>query len=70
MVNLTAMGRMPMDELIPVGPLNFGVKLPEGVRGRGVKMLVSGKTAAASVANGWARVEIASVLDHEVLVIE
>jgi hypothetical protein len=33
-------------------------------------MLVSGKTAAASVANGWARVEIASVLDHEVLVIE
>jgi len=69
-VNLTAMGRMPVDELIPVGPLKFGVKLPEGVRGRGVKMLVSGKTAVASVANGWARVEIASVLDHEVLVIE
>jgi hypothetical protein len=69
-VNLTAMGRMPVDELIPVGPFKFGVKLPEGVRGRGVKMLVSGKTMAASVANRWARVEIPSVLDHEVLVIE
>ena len=69
-VNLTAMGRMPVDELIPVGPLRFGVKLPEGVRGRSVKMLVAGKTGAATVANGWARVEIASVLDHEVLVIE
>jgi hypothetical protein len=61
---------MPVDELIAVGPLKFGVRLPEGVRGRGVKMLVSGKTVSATVANGWARVEIPSVLDHEVLVIE
>ena len=69
-VNLTATGRMPVDELIPVGPLKFGVKLPAGVRGRSVKFLVSGKTATTTVANGWARVQIPSVLDHEVLVIE
>ena len=68
-VNLTATGRMPVDESIPVGPLRFAVKLPGDVRSRAVKMLVSGRTASATVSNGWARLEIPSVLDHEVLVI-
>jgi hypothetical protein len=69
-VNLTATGRMPIDELIPVGPLKFSVRLPKGVSGRGVKMLVSNRTIRGNVVNGWATVDIASVLDHEVLVIE
>jgi hypothetical protein len=33
-------------------------------------MLVSGKSATPILLNGWARVAIPSVLDHEVLVIE
>jgi hypothetical protein len=33
-------------------------------------MLVSGRSVAPAIAGGWARAEIASVLDHEVLVIE
>ncbi|MGH9664891.1 MAG: Tat pathway signal protein, partial [Bryobacteraceae bacterium] len=70
LVNLTAAGRMPMDELISVGPLKISLRLPEGVRGKSVKMLVTGGTAAPTVENGWARVELPSVLDHEVLVIE
>jgi hypothetical protein len=70
LVNLTATGRMPVDELIPVGPLRLGVKLPAGVRARGATMLVGGHKAALAIANGWARVTIPSVLDHEVLVLE
>lgn len=71
-VNLTATGRMPItdDDLIPSGPLKFGVRLPAGVRGRSVRLLVVGKSAAPVLANGWAQVAIPSVLDHEVLVIE
>jgi hypothetical protein len=71
-VNLTATGRMPVtdDDLIPSGPLKFGVQLPAGVHGRTVRMLVANKTIKPVLASGWARVEIPSVLDHEVLVIE
>ena len=71
-VNLTATGRMPVtdDDLVPAGPLKFGVRLPAGVRGRSARMLVAGKTLTPVVANGWARVVIPSVLDHEVLVFE
>jgi hypothetical protein len=72
LVNLTATGRMPVadDDLVPVGPLKFGVRLPRGVQGRTVRMLVSGRAAVPVLANGWARITIPSVLDHEVLVIE
>jgi hypothetical protein len=33
-------------------------------------MLVAGRTASHELANGWARITIPSLLDHEVLVIE
>lgn len=69
-VNLTATGRTPIDELIPVGPLAVGVRLPDGVRGESVTRLVAGSTGPCAVKNGWANIEISSVLDHEVLVIE
>ncbi|HWE49159.1 MAG TPA: alpha-amylase family protein [Bryobacteraceae bacterium] len=69
-VNLTATGRMPIDELISVGPLEVNIRLPRGVRGASVKMLVSGARASAGHANGAAQITIPSVLDHEVLVIE
>ena len=69
-VNLTATGRMPIDELIPVGPLRIHVRLQSGVRGTIARMLVSGHSSTPSVDREWASVEIASVLDHEVLVIE
>ena len=71
-VNLTATGRMPVtdDDLIPAGPLKMGVRLPAGVHGRSVRMLVANKPLTSTVAAGWARVVVPSVLDHEVLVIE
>jgi hypothetical protein len=69
-VNLTVTGRTPIDELIPSGIVKIGVRLPSGVAGRSVRMLVAGKSLSPKVAGGWINVEVPSVLDHEVLVIE
>ena len=71
LVNLTSAGtwRQPVHELIPVGPLHVRIKLPADVRGKSLRLLVSGRKAAASVTHGWSRVEIKSVLDHELVVL-
>ena len=69
-VNLTVTGRTPIDELIPSGALKVGVRLPAGVAGHKVRMLVAGRPLAAKVSGGWVTFEVPSVLDHEVLVIE
>jgi hypothetical protein len=72
LVNLTSAGtwRIPVEELIPVGPLTVRVKLPEGVAGKKVLLAVSGGTTTASNQGGWAQFEVKSVLDHEVVVVE
>jgi hypothetical protein len=71
-VNLTNEGawRSPVDELIPVGPLRVRVRLPEDVRGRRLRLLVSKETPSLEIEAGWARFTLRSVLDHEVAVIE
>jgi len=71
LVNLTNSGtwRSPIDELMPVGPLQVRVKLPRGVPGRTAKLLVSAGTAAVAASQGWAEFEVKSILDHEVVVI-
>jgi hypothetical protein len=70
-VNLTSAGtwRAPVDELIRVGPLAVRVKLPDDVRTTQARLLVAGRTVAATRRDGWASLEIPSVLDHEVIVI-
>jgi hypothetical protein len=68
--NLTATGRMPIDDLVPGGPLAFHVRLPKGVAAHGVKLLVANTSAAPAIADGWATVHIPSVTGHEVLVLE
>ncbi len=71
-VNLTSAGtwRAPVDELIPVGPLRIRVRLPAGVSGRNPRLLVSGEKIAVTTQDGWSRLELKSVLDHEVVVLE
>ena len=71
LVNLTNEGawRAPLDELIAVGPLEVRVKLPDDVKGRGAQFLVSKSKPALAVRQGWATLEVKSVLDHEVVVI-
>lgn len=69
-VNLTATGRMPIDELVPVGPVDVGIHLPGDVRGNSAKMLVSNTVLRPTRDQGWVKVTIPAVLDHEVLVID
>jgi hypothetical protein len=71
-INLTNEGtwRGPLDELIPVGPIRARLKLPEGVRGDRIRLLVSDRRTTVKRENGWARFELASVVDHEVMVID
>jgi Hypothetical glycosyl hydrolase 6 len=71
-VNLTNTGawRIPTEELIPVGPITVKLKLPAGALGKNARMTVSGNTAPIEKQGGWARFELKSVLDHEVIVVE
>jgi hypothetical protein len=71
LVNLTNEGtwRAPLEELIPVGPFEVKVRLPEDVRGRGLQCLVSSAKPALAIRQGWATFEMKSILDHEVVVI-
>ena len=70
LVNLTnaATWRQPLDEFIPVGPITVKVKLPEDVNGEFPKLLVSGQRIVAEVSDGWSRFQIASILNHELVV--
>jgi hypothetical protein len=72
LVNLTSAGtwRAPVDELIPVGPLQVRVRLPEGVAGSTARLAVSGSQTALKSEHGWAAFEVASVRDHEMALIE
>ncbi|HEY4154762.1 MAG TPA: Tat pathway signal protein, partial [Puia sp.] len=71
LVNLTNENtwRQPLDELISIGPLRVNVKLPSGIKGTSLRLLVSGKTVNAEVRNNWCQFEINSITDHEVIVI-
>ena len=71
LVNLTSAGtwRTPVHELIPVGPYQVEIQLPEGIKGDSIKFLVAEREVAASTESGWSKFEIPSVLDHEVCVI-
>ena len=71
-VNLTseATWRAPVDELIRVGPFTAAIRLPSQLtRPRG-RLLVSGAERPVRVSGGTATVEIESILDHEVVVLE
>jgi hypothetical protein len=73
LVNLTSAGtwRVPVEELIPVGPLTVKVKLPEDVAAKRLLLTVAGAAATpVHLQGGWAQFELKSILDHEVAVLE
>ncbi len=71
-VNLTseATWRAPIDELIRVGPFKVTMPVPVRQTKPRARLLVSGGAPAVTVAGGQASLEIASILDHEVVVLE
>lgn len=72
LVNITGAGtwRAPMDELIPIGPIDVRVKLPAGISAKNARQLVAGGSHSARIENGWASLSVQSILDHEVVVFE
>lgn len=72
LVNLTseATWRAPLHELIKVGPFTVKLRLPEGMRQASARLLVSGATQRVAVQGESAVIEVPSILDHEVLVVE
>ena len=71
LVNLTSAGtwRAPVDELIPIGPLNVRVRLPNEIRENRVRFLVSKRPAESTANDGWIHFVVPTVLDHEVVVL-
>ncbi len=71
-VNLTseATWRAPLDELIRVGPFKVIVRLSTGVANPRGSLLVAGGQPAIAFTAGKATFDIASILDHEVVVLE
>ncbi len=71
LVNLTnaATWRAPIDELIPVGPVKATIRLRAASGARSARLLVSNSTRPLAIVGNRATVEIASILDHEVVVI-
>jgi hypothetical protein len=71
LVNLTNSGawRAPIDDLIRIGPLQVGIKLPAGLRPRHAKLTVSGGNLSIKSDRGWVEFEVRSILDHEMVVV-
>ena len=72
LVNLTGAGtsNQPVHELIPIGPVKIGIRLPKGLRGKRAQLLVAGGTIPTHTVSGWSRFEVKNVLDHEVIVVD
>jgi hypothetical protein len=49
--------------------LSVRVRLPAGVRGNHIQLLVSKASTKAAVKNGWLHFDVPTILDHEVAVI-
>jgi hypothetical protein len=71
LVNLTnaATWRGPAEEFIPVGPLSVGIKLPPDIKHPVADAQVGPEVTDLTYADNWVRFKVASVTDHEVLVI-
>jgi len=71
LVNLSSPGawRFPVEEILPVGPLKVRIRLIAGMRPRSARRLVSGDRVSLRLEEGWAQVTLASLAEHELLVI-
>ena len=72
LVNLTnpMMMKGPVRELIPVGKQQVRVRLPDGMRAKQVRLLVSGQSPRTERSGRYLRVTVPAILDHEVVAID
>jgi hypothetical protein len=72
LVNLTnpMMMKGPFRELIPVGPQEVVVAMPEGATARRVRLLVADQDVPTKWERNRLRLTVPSILDHEVVAID
>jgi hypothetical protein len=72
LVNLTnpMMMKGPIREFLPVGEQRVRLRLPAGLKVRGVRLLVAGTTPVFREAAGTLEVTVPSILDHEVVAVD
>jgi hypothetical protein len=72
LVNLTnpMLMKGPVRELLPVDEQRVRVRLPEGERSRGVRLLVANRVPAARESAGWMEVSVPTILAHEVIAVD
>ncbi|HUX95445.1 MAG TPA: alpha-amylase family protein [Bacteroidales bacterium] len=71
LVNLTSAGtwRQPVDEYIPIGPVNVKIKVPEEFKCERITLLVGNKEIPFSYDKNLVSFTIQSITDHEVAII-
>jgi hypothetical protein len=72
LVNLTnpMMMKGPLREFLPLPAQQVTIRLPEGQKSRGIKLLVSGQTPRAQQSAGQIHLTVPAILDHEVVAID
>ena len=72
LVNLTnpMMMKGPARELIPIGQQKVRLRVPEGEKVRGVRLLAAETSPRTEQAGAWLTVTVPSVLDHEVVAVD
>jgi hypothetical protein len=72
LVNLSnpMMMKGPFREILPVGPQKVRIQLPDGVKARGVRFLVSGARVQWRQTEAWVETTTPSIGLHEVVAID
>jgi hypothetical protein len=71
-VNLTGVGswRAPMEEIVPLGPVKLSVRDRASGASRVARWRVAGRTERVTARDGWLRLTLPILREHELLVIE
>lgn len=72
LVNFTnpMMMKGPFRELLPIGNQAVTIKIPSGSSVSGVKLLVSDEVPQYDISDGLLKLNVASILDHEVIAVD
>ncbi len=72
LVNLTnpMMMKGPVREFIPLPPQRVSIRLPDGLKAKHVKLLVSGAAPRVQESGGAVHVTVPGILDHEVVAVD
>jgi hypothetical protein len=72
MVNFTnpMMMKGPFRELLPVGEQKVSLKIPKRSSVQNVKLLVSGEKPQYDIIDGFLKIKIGKILDHEVVAVD